>query len=133
MTENRTATLRLARPTDNLAAVAKMYGEGLGFAVIARFEDHDGFDGIVLGQPGGPYHLEFTTQRGHRVGTAPTRDHLLVFYIPTRGEWEARCARMIAAGFRAVPSYNPYWDVRGRTFEDPDGYRVVLHHGGWSL
>ena len=125
-------TLRIARPTDNLAAVAAMYEKGLGFTVLARFQDHDGFDGIVLGHPRQPYHLEFTTQRGHQVGSAPTRDHLLAFYIPERDEWEADCERMLGAGFQHVPAYNPYWDVRGRTFEDPDGYRVVLQNGEWT-
>ena len=75
------AVLRVARPTDHLAAIAEMYATGLGFTVLAQFHDHDGFDGI-LGHPQQPYHLEFTTQRGHHVGTAPTQDHLLVFYLP---------------------------------------------------
>jgi hypothetical protein len=39
---------------------------------------------------------------------------------------------MVAAGFREVPSFNPYWDTQGRTFEDHDGYRVVLQHEHWS-
>jgi hypothetical protein len=25
-----------------------------------RFEDHAGFDGVMLGEPGAPYHFEFT-------------------------------------------------------------------------
>ncbi|WP_371418616.1 hypothetical protein [Acidisoma sp. S159] len=29
-------------------------------------------------------------------------------------------------GFPAVASFNPYWDQLGRTYEDPDGYRVVI-------
>ena len=109
-----------------------MYEAGLGFAVLARFTDHEGFDGVILGHPRYPYHFEFTQQRGHSVGTAPTKDHLLVFYIPDGDEWEESCARMLAAGFRRVSSYNPYWDVHGRTFEDVDGYRVVLQHSAWS-
>ena len=39
---------------------------------------------------------------------------------------------MLAAGFRPVSSYDPYWDVHGRTFEDVDGYRVVLQNAAWS-
>ena len=54
------------------------------------------------------------------------------FFIPRHDEWESRCARMIDAGFREVQSYNPYWDVRGRTFEDVDGYRVVLQNDVWG-
>jgi YycE-like N-terminal domain len=73
------AVLRIARPTDHLTAIAEMYAKGLVFTVLAQFEDHDGFDGIILGHPQSPYHLEFTTHRGHQVGKAPTQDHLLVF------------------------------------------------------
>ena len=124
--------LRVARPTDHLAAIAEMYATGLGFTVLTQFHDHEGFDGIILGHPQQPYHLEFTTQRGHQVGKAPTQDHLLVFYLPDRDEWEASCAWMFAAGFQRVPSYNPYWDVHGRTFEDLDGYRVVLQNAAWT-
>jgi hypothetical protein len=109
-----------------------MYEKGLGFTVLAQFTDHEGFDGVILGRPQQPYHLEFTQQRGHRVGPAPTKDHLLVFYIPDGPEWEGSCARMLTAGFQRVPSYNPYWDVQGRTFEDVDGYRVVLQNSAWS-
>ena len=76
------AVLRIARPTDHLAAITKMYAIGLGFTVLAEFHDHDGFDGIILGHPQQPYHLEFTTQRGHQVGRVPMQDHLLVFYLP---------------------------------------------------
>jgi hypothetical protein len=125
-------TMRVARPTDSLARLAEMYVQGLGLTVLAEFADHDGFDGVILGHPRQPYHIEFTAQRGHRVGRAPTRDHLLVFYVPDQGEWSAACDRMLAAGFRPVPSYNPYWDVQGRTFEDVDGYRVVLQNAAWT-
>ena len=126
------ATMRVARPTDHLAEITRMYTNGLGLSTLAAFSDHDGFDGVVLGHEGQPYHIEFTSQRGHEVGMAPTQDHLLVFYLPDLEEWENRCARMIEAGFRRVPSYNPYWEVRGRTFEDVDGYRVVLENAAWS-
>ena len=76
------AVLRVARPTDHLIAIAEMYATGLGFTVLAEFHDHEGFDGVILGHPQQPYHLEFTTKRGHHVGKAPTQDHLLVFYLP---------------------------------------------------
>jgi hypothetical protein len=125
-------TLRIARPTNRLEEIAEMYRAGLGFTTLDGFVDHDGFDGVVLGHSGHPYHLEFTTKRGHVVESAPSPDSLLVFYVPDAGEWETRCARMIDAGFRRVPSFNPYWDVAGRTFADLDGYRVVLQQGTWG-
>jgi len=30
-----------------------------------------------------------------------------------------------------VASFNPYWERAGRTFEDPDGYRVVFQNSSW--
>ena len=60
----RGVILRVARPTDNLAQISQMYKRGLGYAVLAQFEDHQGFDGVVLGHPQHPYHLEFTHHRG---------------------------------------------------------------------
>jgi len=31
-----------------------------------------------------------------------------------------------------VESFNPYWDVHGHTFQDLDGYRVVIQNDEWS-
>ncbi len=126
------AHLRVARPSDDLEAVTRFYRDGLGFEVLGGFRDHEGFDGVMLGHPGAPYHLEFTRKAGHAAGRAPTEDNLLVLYLPDRAEWEAAVARLLAAGHPAVPSFNPYWDRLGRTFEDPDGYRVVLQNGAWK-
>jgi hypothetical protein len=36
-----------------------------------------------------------------------------------------------SAGHAPVAAFNPYWDRTGITFEDPDGYRVVLCRDGW--
>ena len=124
--------MRVARASDNLEALRGFYGDGLGLQVLYRFHDHDGFDGIMLGAPGAPYHLEFTRARGHTAGRAPNADCLLVFYLADRGEWEAAVGQMLAAGFEPVRSFNPYWDREGRTFEDPDGYRVVLQNTAWN-
>jgi hypothetical protein len=70
--------LRVARPTDHLDEVVRFYMEGVGLARLGTFDDHDGFDGVMLGVPGAAYHLEFTRKRGHIVGRAPTGDNLLV-------------------------------------------------------
>jgi catechol 2,3-dioxygenase-like lactoylglutathione lyase family enzyme len=123
--------LRVARPSADPDRVAAMYQEGLGFEDLGSFRDHDGFDGIMLGTPGGRYHLELTREHGASAPPVPHPDALLVFYLPDPEEWEAACARMSGAGFVTVPSHNPYWDARGRTFGDPDGYRVVLQNAEW--
>lgn len=124
--------LRIARPTDDLDALLPFYRDGLGLTVLYRFEDHAGFDGIMLGGRGAPYHLEFTHKRGDAAGRAPSEDNLLVFYYPDRAVWHAAVQRMRDAGFAPVRSFNPYWDKDGTTFEDPDGYRVVLQNAAWT-
>jgi catechol 2,3-dioxygenase-like lactoylglutathione lyase family enzyme len=128
-----TTKMRVARPTDDLESVASFYRDGLGFSELFRFEDHAGFNGVMLGLPGAPYHLEFTTARGHRAGRAPTADNLLVFYLPDAQQWDEAVARLKSAGYEPVASFNPYWDRDGLTFEDPDGYRIVLQHDAWTL
>ena len=125
------AHLRVARPTDDLDAVVRFYRDGLGFDVLYQFNDHDGFDGVMLGRAGAAYHLEFTRKAGHAAGRAPTDDNLLVFYLPDTAQWRAAVARLESAGFLPVSAFNPYWDVRGKTFADPDGYRVVLQNANW--
>jgi catechol 2,3-dioxygenase-like lactoylglutathione lyase family enzyme len=125
------AHLRVARASDDLDAVVRFYRDGLGFEVLYKFSDHDGFDGVMLGMKGAAYHLEFTRKVGHTAGKAPKEENLLVFYLPDWGEFASAISRMESAGHRAVKAFNPYWDVKGKTFEDPNGYRVVLQNAGW--
>lgn len=127
------AHMRVARATDHMPQIIRFYRDGLGFEVIASFEDHEGFDGIMFGHPGAPYHLEFTVKRGHDAGRAPSMENLLVFYVPDHTEWQHAVIRMIQHGYSPVRSYNPYWDKQGRTFEDADGYRVVIQNTAWEI
>jgi hypothetical protein len=46
--------LRVARPSDNLDGLLRFYEQGLGLTLLYRFEDHEGFDGIMLGREGAP-------------------------------------------------------------------------------
>ena len=62
----------------------------------------------MLGHPDAPYHFEFTRAHGHSAGRAPTQDHLLIFYLPDRTEWETAVQRMRSEGFQPVPSFNPF-------------------------
>jgi catechol 2,3-dioxygenase-like lactoylglutathione lyase family enzyme len=124
--------LRVARPTNNLAALRNFYVEGLGMSELYSFTDHAGFDGLMVGHPQAPYHLEFTRQAGHVVPGAPTAENLLIFYLPELAIWEAAVAQMQAHGYQPVAAHNAYWDRQGLTFEDPDGYRIVLQHAAWT-
>lgn len=123
--------LRIARPVSDLRKSQTMYCRGLDLQVIGSFTDHDGFDGVMLGHEDAMYHLEFTHARGHSVEPRPTPEDLLVLYVPIESEWNSRCAAMVTAGFKRVRAFNPYWEQQGATFEDHDGYRVVLQRSEW--
>lgn len=124
--------LRVARPSNDPNGLLRFYCDGLGLTVLCRFEDHAGFDGIMLGREGAPYHFEFTKKRGQVEKRASSDDDLLVFYYPDCADWHAAIRRMQNAGFVPVRSSNPYWDWEGATFEDSDGYRVVLQNASWD-
>ncbi len=46
------AQVRIRRPTDQLERVVRFYRDGLGLAVLGGFEDHAGYDGVMIGLPG---------------------------------------------------------------------------------
>lgn len=123
--------LRIARPSDNLSQVALMYKNGFGFEILSEFKDHNGFDGVILGHSKATYHLEFTHHYATVVGRAPTQDNLLVWYVPEIVAYKKLMDNLLQAGFIKVTSYNPYWDQNGSTFEDCDGYRVVITLDQW--
>ena len=109
-----------------------MYCAGLGLRVLGAFENHEGFDGVMLGKARMQYHFEFTYCRTHPVLPSPTQEDLVVFYLPNPDEWQATCNAMRVAGFTEVRSLNPYWDIRVKTFQDHDGYRIVLQNDAWT-
>ena len=65
-------------------------------------------------------------------GRDPALENLLVFYLPDENAWREAVDRLEDQGHRPVPSFNPYWDRVGKTFADPDGYRVVLQNAAWN-
>jgi len=123
--------LRIARPVTDLARSVRMYCDGIGWKVLATFADHEGFDGAMVGDAEAPYHFEFTVKRVGGAAPGPSAEDLVVLYLPSVQEWQHGCALLVAVGFLEVASSNPYWSARGRTFADPDGYRVVLQNASW--
>lgn len=106
-------TFRIVRPTDNPDALLPFYRDGLGLTVLDSFQDHDGFDAIIMGRENVPYHFAFTRTDKHQAGKAPTKENLLVFYLPDHAEWENAVERMKATGFVSVSAFNPFWDKKG--------------------
>jgi catechol 2,3-dioxygenase-like lactoylglutathione lyase family enzyme len=112
--------------------VVAFYRDGLGLQMLSRFEDHEGFDGVMLGGPGAQWHLEFTTHRRRPAERTPGPEDLLVLYLPDPAAWREAVARLERFGAPRVAAANPYWDRAGATFEDPDGRRVVLQNAAWT-
>jgi hypothetical protein len=130
--------IRIARAVSDLDLLAKMYVDGLNFHVIGQFENHNGFDGVILGHPDWPYHLEFTyhinndsLEQNKSVNEsanelvnefAPHPDDALVFYSKNETIWLEQCKNMEKAGFSLVIAFNPYWNIYGQAFRDYDGH-----------
>jgi GNAT superfamily N-acetyltransferase len=116
----RFTAMRVAHPATDLARSTRFYRGLLGLTVRGRFDGHDGYDGVFFTLPGGG-ELELTAGPGP--ATSGTDDDLLVLYT---GDVAAATARLDAAGASSVQSPNPYWNRYGRTYLDPDGYRIVI-------
>ncbi len=122
----RVSQVRIARPTHQLARVVAFYRDGLGLREIGRFENHAGYDGVMLGLPDRTYHLEFTQRAGGSPCPAPTADNLLVLYLADAAQLASLRARLEQFGCTPVEPENPFWLRNSVTFADPDGWRVVL-------
>jgi catechol 2,3-dioxygenase-like lactoylglutathione lyase family enzyme len=120
--------LRVARHTERLDAVVAFYRDGIGLSEIGGFQDHDEYEGVFLAIPGTDAHLELTAG-GEHGGPRPHPESLLVFYL---ADDEAVRAVVDRLGLDPVAPANPYWAEHGLTFEDPDGFRVVLVPERWE-
>ncbi len=125
------AQLRIARPTRRLEQLVRFYVDALGFDELGRFGSHGGYDGVMLGHAEAGFHLEFTTHPDDTEHLVPSAEQLLVFYLPDPATWEQARDRIEATGQQAVPPTNPYWSRCGRTYEDPDGFRIVIQQASW--
>jgi catechol 2,3-dioxygenase-like lactoylglutathione lyase family enzyme len=121
--------IRVARPTDKLKEVVSFYRDALGMPVIAQFENHAGYSGVILGVPTERFQLEFTHAETGSPCPAPSKDHLLVFYMPDSQTYAKAVKRLHDQGHAPVEPENPYWEDKSLTFEDPDGWRVVIYRG----
>jgi catechol 2,3-dioxygenase-like lactoylglutathione lyase family enzyme len=122
--------VRVARPTRDLEAAAAFYRDTLRLPVLASFEDHDGFSGLILGVPDASRQLELVASADAE--PAPTAEDQLVLYLGSIEDVETAAARIRAAGHEPRSSPNPYWAKVGAVcFVDPDGYWLVLSPQSW--
>jgi catechol 2,3-dioxygenase-like lactoylglutathione lyase family enzyme len=118
--------LRIARPSRDLAAAERFWVHGMGLEVLYRVTD--GHRLLMVGWTNASWHLELVEDRD--IKPRPTEEDLLVLYLGQPAA-EELLTRLRASGGQEVPARNPYWDDWGVTFEDPDGYRLVLSHRNW--
>jgi hypothetical protein len=117
--------LRIARHTTDLNRIIDFYGRIAGLKVLGEFKDHHDYSGVFMGIPGENWHIEFTVSKTppeHK----PDDDDLFVFYAASLEEFASLKKRFVKNNVKAVKPRNPYWEKNGITFEDPDGYRVVI-------
>ena len=121
--------LRVARPTRDLAAAVAFY-ELLELPVIASFEDHVGYSGVVFGFSDSSGQLELVSHEDDL--PSPTAEDQLVFFLGSLEQVKTVATRLRSAGFEPVAAPNPYWQRTGAVrFLDPDGYSLVLSPEAW--
>ena len=119
--------VRVARHTEQLPAVVAFYRDGIGLRELGGFRNHAGYDGVFLEVPGTGTHLEFTSGGGHGA-PAPHPESLLVLYLGDEQSVRSVATRI---AIDPVAPANPHWAQHALTFEDPDGFRVVLVPEPW--
>jgi len=116
---------RISRHTNDLNRIIDFYGRVLGLKVLGEFKDHHNYSGVFMGIPGEGWHFEFTVSDVSPDHHAD-EDDLLVFYASSLMEFAEIKKRFIINKIKHVKPQNPYWEKNGITFEDPDGFRIVI-------
>ena len=118
-------TFRYARHTTNLKRISAFYCKYVGLENLGGFEDHDGYNGLFLGNKNNNWHLEFTTSK-----EMPTSkfdpDDVLVFYVTSNVELSRIKEILIKDKIPLETPKNPYWSKYGIMIYDPDGYQIVF-------
>lgn len=117
--------LRCARHTNDLQPLIDFYCGLLDLEILGEFQDHDGYDGVFIGNRGSDWHIEFTISE-EKPDHRPDADDLLVFYADSTAEYEHLVQQFINNHIPEVTAKNPYWAANGKTFTDPDGFRIVI-------
>lgn len=71
------------------------------------------------------WHLEFTKSES-KANHKFDEDDLLVFYCDSQIEFENIVETFEKNMIQTVEAKNPYWEQNGKTYLDPDGFRIVI-------
>jgi catechol 2,3-dioxygenase-like lactoylglutathione lyase family enzyme len=117
---------RLVRVSRHLERAVRFYRDGIGLQELSRFTDNKDYSGVRLGIPGQNWEMEITQHKSLKPSAAPEKDNLLIFYLDGMGAIGRMVITLGRMGYYPVSQEHPLWHEVGVTFEDPDGWRVVL-------
>jgi hypothetical protein len=116
--------LRVRAAHPDLAAAVAFY-ELLELPVIASFEDHVGYSGVVFGLPDSSGQLELVSPKTTCPRRRPKTSSSSLSRVAPSGS--KRSGSPALGRLRARRGSNPYWQRSGAVrFLDPDGYSLVL-------
>lgn len=116
---------RFARHTNDLENIKAFYIDILGLEFLGNFKNHEGYDGIFIGNRDSDWHLEFT-KSNENAKHEFNDDDLLVFYPKLKLEYDTIISRFIENKIPTLVAKNNYWNNNGKMFLDPDGFRIVI-------
>lgn len=116
---------RSARHTNRIKEIETFYTKILNLDILGDFKNHNGYDGLFIGKANTDWHLEFTTS-SDEVNHQFNEDDCLVFYPETQDEYEAVIKNLEFYRIEPIQAKNPYWNINGISFLDPDGFVVIV-------
>ncbi|WP_312923139.1 VOC family protein [Empedobacter brevis] len=116
---------RSARHTNRIKEIETFYTKILNLDILGDFKNHNGYDGLFIGKANTDWHLEFTTSSDD-VNHQFDEDDYLVFYPETQDEYEAVIKNLEFYRIEPIQAKNPYWNINGISFLDPDGFVVIV-------
>ncbi|GEM50672.1 hypothetical protein [Empedobacter brevis] len=116
---------RSARHTNRIKEIETFYTKILNLDILGDFKNHNGYGGLFIGKANTDWHLEFTTSSDD-VNHQFDEDDCLVFYPETQEEYEAVIKNLEFYRIEPIQAKNPYWNINGISFLDPDGFVVIV-------
>ena len=118
--------MRVARPTTDIERAITFWTQVVGLEILSRFEDHAGYDGVILGNSGEQWEIEVTHHSSGMPLPSPSEEDIIVLYL-NEGVADAITDRLRHAGHPPKEHPNPYWQaMEASAHTDPDGYTVII-------
>jgi len=119
---------RVARHTNDIEKMVQFYTTILGLEVIGRFNNHEGYDGVMLGLQDLDWHLEFTCcpEEDFHVNPSSQEDDLIVFYPRFASQMKVIEENIDIHRLEIFTAKNPYWHRNGILIKDPDNYPIII-------